>query len=637
MKSPKSLLWIVLGCVGTIAAASAVLIFLLFNSTPEDEEHLVDLSESASSQTELIQGVGTQNLDVQSIEAALVSFVGVGSTFQRNQLLFSLLEDANEYDLLEILRVSEDIERNSYRTAIQTATIRKFATIDPNHALHWISKIPRVRRDPLLEGVFHEWSLSNLDESVQGAKSLIGSDRSIALVSILSTRSDLPATVLLDIGRELEIEEIALQYISSVQTLRLLKEPSSAWEALANDNLDDSIQLDSLKLVASAWKDTDGFDVLLHASALFPHTQHRSALSSVVEAVAGTEIEAAFSYLRMLRRQERGELPVALAMVAARTDPQVAIEQISLWSDEPILLQLQQAVTNTWARTDPRSMLEQFEQLPQSTHLEAAEIAFTRLAYESPEEAIEYMKEVRGHFRRWEFIALIIAQQWSHTDPEAALEWSLAYSEQDSGLRRAFVQRVFRSFVSSDPHRALQLVQDLDELTSTRIHVTQADYDVVWELTRMGRIDDAIALLPQLEEHPRHFAIDDLGHALVRAGDPFTAVELGIDIPSLSAPLMGPATYFTRIFDAWATRDPQQLFQTLESFTSPVLRAMAARELISRQETTPTLTKDELESAQVMLNERPITGNVLKLELEMRAEEGLIDLDKLVVPDEWLE
>lgn len=96
----------------------------------------------------------------------------------------------------------------------------------------------------------------------------------------------------------------------------------------------------------------------------------------------------------------------------------------------------------------------------------------------------------------------------------------------------------------------------------------------------MGKIDDAIALLPQLEEHPRYFAISDLGEILVRAGDPHTAIDLGDEVPSLSAPLVGPASYFNGVFHEWATRDPQLLFDSLQTVTSPGLRSLAAKILI---------------------------------------------------------
>lgn len=637
MRKPRRSDWLIVCCIGLAVAAVAVFTFLQFDFAKKDQVSTSGSKQEDASQVVALENSRERNLDRESIEEALAEFAETKSTFHRNNLLFSLLDGANHPDLQEILRKSESIERISYRMALQTAAIRKFATIDPDHALLWIAVRPKTHRGPLLEAVFHEWSLTNLDDAVQSAKSLTRPESQIALGAILSTRTNLPVADVLAIGSELGHEEIALQRISRSETRGLLEDPSSAWQFLVNDGIDDSIQIDSLKLVASAWKERDGFDVLLQAQALFPNENESSALSSVVEAIVGTDIESAFAYLRTQPRKTRGTLPVALATVAARVDPNIALSQIAQWSDDPLYLHLQTSVANTWARSDPRAMLGQFEKLPQVTRVEAAQIAFTRLAYESPEDAIEYMEATKEYFRSGGFIALIIAQQWSRADPEAALEWSLSYSEENTDLRRAFVQSVFRSFVSSNPQRALELVQDFEELTSSRIHVTHADYDVVWELTRMGRIDDAIALLPRLDEHPRHFAIDELGRALVRAGDPYGAMELGIDIPSLDAPFIGPATYFTRIFDAWATRDPQQLFQSLGSFTSPVLRSMAAKELISRQDSTPTLTEDEIKSAQEVLSERPLTGNVLKLELEMRAEAGLIDLDNLVVPDEWLE
>ena len=164
-----------------------------------------------------------------------------------------------------------------------------------------------------------------------------------------------------------------------------------------------------------------------------------------------------------------------------------------------------------------------------------------------------------------------------------------------------------------------------------------AEYDVIWELTQMGKIDDAIALLPQVHEQARYFAINDLGKKLVRAGDPFKAIELGAQAPAIDAPFVGPVSYFDGIFSLWATRNPQQLFDTLPSISSPMFRSIAAKKLIDFQDATPALTEEQFLSAQNILSEHPLKGNIWALELKWRAEEGLIDLDQLAVPDEWLE
>lgn len=564
---------------------------------------------------------------------AIARLVKINSSYSRSSFLFAWLAVADKTDLVEMLRNSEDVERNAYRTEIQTATTRKLATLDPDLALRWISDQPRVRRAPILKSLFREWSLMNLDQAVERTKLISGGNRKTALETILSTRNDLATEDVLDIARELGLEEAGLQFISAAETRELLEDPVAAWDFLLSDDLDNESQLDSLKLVAAAWREQEGYDVLLQVARLFPMKDDRFVLSTVIGGAVDNDIEDAFAWLRKVPRLERGELPCALAMVAARTDPELAFREIAAWSDDPIHVQLEKSAANTWAQTDPRALLDKIETIPQSARVGAMEIALIRLAYESPIEAVEYMEATKEFVRSDTHFARTIAKQWSFTDPEAALEWVIAYSAEDKELLDSLSRVVFRNLVRVDLERSLEISRG--NIRSTLIRVDDAaEYDVIWELAQLGKIDEAISLLPHIHGQARFFSILKLGELLVKAGDPINAIELGTEIPSLKYPLFGPAWYFNSTLDLWATRNPQQLFQTLPSFTSPVVRSLAARTLIDLQDATPALTDEQVQIAQAFLVEHPITGATLRQELEIRAQKDLISLDQLDEPEE---
>lgn len=564
---------------------------------------------------------------------AIAKLVKINSSYSRASFLFKWLAEANKTDLIEMLRISEGVERNAYRTEIQTATTRKLATLDPYLSLQWISGQPRVSRAPVLRSLFHEWSLIDIDQAVEGAKLISGSDRKTALETILSKHNDLAASAVLDVSRELELEEVGLQSISDSETRELLDDPATAWDSLLSDSLDDESQLDSLELVAAAWREQEGFDVLLQVAKLFPMKDDRSALSTVIEGSVVKDIEDAFAWLRKVPRLERGELPCALAMVAARTDPELAFREIAAWSDDPIHVQLEKSAANTWAKTDPREMLERIKTIPQSARVGAMEIALTRLAYGSPIEAVAYMEATKEFVRSDTHFARTIAKQWSFTDPEAALEWAIAYSAEDKELLDSLRRVIFRNLVRVDLEKALDISRS--NIRSTLIRVDDAaEYDVIWELTQLGKIEEAISLLPQVHGQARFFSILALGEMLVRAGDPIKTIELGTEIPSLNNPLFGPASYFNTTLDLWAIRNPQQLFQTLPLITSPLVRSLAARTLIDLQDATPALTEEQIQSAQAFLDEHPISVDALRQELVFPAEKGLISLDQLDEPEE---
>ncbi len=204
--------------------------------------------------------------------------------------------------------------------------------IDPNRTLSWTIDLPSIRRSSLLQRVFHVRSIVDLTEAAKAAQSLSGSLRTCALESILSTRSDLKTSFVLDIAHELGLDEIAQLRFSKARTLNLLDDQVSAWEALVNDNLDNDKQVESFKLVVAEWKEQQSYEVLLEATKLFDRVEDCTTLSSVIEEVVYNEIGDGFSYLRKLHRASRVERPYAVAMIATRVDPQLVIKEIEAWS-----------------------------------------------------------------------------------------------------------------------------------------------------------------------------------------------------------------------------------------------------------------------------------------------------------------
>ena len=618
-----------------VAVTVSVFVYLFVKSNLGNQIGDTLVGQTDTSKTQEIESDNRPKSDYQSPTEAVNELVNIKSVFQRTASLHFYLADINKSDLLDLFHRSERIESINVRSNLQTIVVRKAASTDPDQALRWIGDIPRVRRAPLLAGVFNDWSLKNLSDAVEGAKTLDGIDRRTALEAILSTRTDLSNSALLEIARELDLEEIAHYQFSAFQALELLDDPSAAWDFVVNDNLNNTNQLELLKLVSFVWKEQEGFDVMLHAAAVFPNKDDRTALSTVIEGIVATQLDEAFAYLQKVPRGEQGELPCALAIVAARINPELAFKEIKNWSSEPIHTQMQKAAANSWAHTNPRLMLDNLELLPQVTRAEAIDVAFTQLAYASPDEAVRYIGVANEFMRSETGILTIIAEQWSNVDPEAALKWVISYSESNDKLREALVQKVFRNLAIVDTQKALELSRDI---FSTRLSVEDAaEYDVVSELIEFGKIDEAIALIPDIHEQARYFAIADLGRSLVHAGDPYSAMELGLDVPSLNAPLVGPATYFSGIFHQWADRDPQQLFNSLQAITSLPLRSLAAQILLDRQASRPALTDDSVKSAETLLSENPATSNVYLLELELRDEKGLVDLDQMVLPKDWFE
>lgn len=637
MKKLRKFQWIIVGCTSIVLVTASVLLSLHLSSKANGQDNKSSTQSTNTSQALGQQQTSQKTLDHLTPAEALDELVKIESNFQRTASLYAYLTDVKESDLVNLLHHTESIDRASIRSNIQTIILRKIASVDPDQAVDWIADVPKVRRLPLLKGLFHDWSISNLTQAIEGAKSLIGTDRRIALEAMLSTRDDLSSSTLLDIAEELGLEEFALLQISANQTHELLENPSAAWDVIANDDVEDTKQLDLFQLVASTWKEDDGLDVLLQAATVFPQENDRVALSKVVEEVVGSELEEAFDYVRNLSKKDRGQLPEALAMVAARVNPEVALKEIASWSEDPIHTHLERIASTTWAESDPRGMLNKLELVPQFTRATALKIAFGHLAYVSPQEAIQNLERANEFLSAKTMLPSIIAEQWSQADPEAALEWSLSYAGSNTELRKSLIRSLFKNVIANDIERALELSS---EIRSTYIRFfSEAKYDIVEKLAQMGRLEEATSRLPMLDKNESHFAIKDLGWRLVEAGEPYAAIEFGANIPTPDPSLIitGPASYFSGVFGLWASRDPQQLYDSLQSLTSPLLRSMAARTLINRQKSRPTLSEESIKEAEKLLSEYPITENMHLLELQLQDKKGLIDLDQMVLPSDWVE
>jgi len=460
MKELRKFQWHIVGSTAVVLVTASVFLYLHFSSKANDEVNKSSTQTTNASNALGLEQTSQTNLDHRTPPEALVELVKIESNFQRTASLYAYLAEVKESDLVNFLHHTESIERASIRSNIQTIILRKLATVDPDQALNWITDVPKVRRLPLLKGLFHDWSITSLMQAIEGAKSLIGTDRRVALEAMLATREDLSSSTLLDMAQELGLEEFALLQISANQTHKLLENPSAAWDVIVNDNVEDTKQLDLFQLVASTWKEDEGLDVLLRAATVFPHENDHLALSKVIEEVVGSELKEAFDYVRNLSKQDRGQLPAALAMVAARVDPEVALNEIASWSDDPIHTHLERIASTTWAESDPRGMLNKLELVPQFTRATALEIAFTHLAYVSPGEAIQNLERANKFLSAKTMLPAIIAEQWSHRDPEAALEWSISYAGSNSELRKRLVMKVFTNLVVNDIDRAIKISED---------------------------------------------------------------------------------------------------------------------------------------------------------------------------------
>ncbi len=107
------------------------------------------------------------------------------SGFERSTALYNMLTGLNRDQLLAVWEQSKQIERNRVQQHLQVLIIRRLTVVDPILALERTLDVSRLHRSPFLEGVFQEWSQTDLDEAISRAKYLEQTDRRVALRTIL--------------------------------------------------------------------------------------------------------------------------------------------------------------------------------------------------------------------------------------------------------------------------------------------------------------------------------------------------------------------------------------------------------------------------------------------------------------------
>ena len=88
------------------------------------------------------------------------------SRLLRYTALQDMLADKDVAALQTYYEDSKEIQQPNLREETQYAIVNRIAVVDPRTALDLADEFPTRRRGSLIDTIFREWSLSNLDEAV---------------------------------------------------------------------------------------------------------------------------------------------------------------------------------------------------------------------------------------------------------------------------------------------------------------------------------------------------------------------------------------------------------------------------------------------------------------------------------------
>ncbi len=578
--------------IGIVLVVGAYFLLKPFFNTAVPHAELDPIPGSGSLNSELQKNSNNQprTLDHSNIE--LLELSEYSSDFARRADLYALLAQSNTEELLEFLQQSEKISKNSLRRSTQEAIFQRLASLDPPLAIQKILEYPKSRRAELVLGAFREWSIGDLDSAIEGARSLDRFTRVKALETILAYRDDLSNNDLVEIAQKIESARFALQALSEFDAETLIDQPVEAWNRVTTDNVLDLRQIDILSVIASEWVEQAGLEALTHILKSSSGLRDLGLVRELVAGIVESDPGSVFEFVMSLSSAEQGPLLVPLFTAWVRSDPEATFDGLASFRHSEHFSLLERRIAQTWARHDPKGMLERIDAFSKDSQLRAIEEAVAEVARHSPKDAVEMMDSMAGKVGNISSIATRLVAVWAVQDPREALDWVLVREQGQESLDSDLMMvGVLTMLTQEDPQLAMQIALDRPQ-NPYRLDVT-----VIEELAAID-IEQAVKLLPKVSEKNRRDAYLAVGIQLIRHQDPLRGIGIASNLPDDERDYVVYA-----ITQSWARTSPIKMLEALEDISSEQVKSLAARGLVLRNSSRHFLKDEQLNYVMTLLND----------------------------------
>ena len=513
------------------------------------------------------------------------------SVFDQITALRNSLSLATEEELQEWWIQSQEIERKSYRESVQDVILRKLVSINPQHALQCIKEVTKFQTDDLLRSVFAEWSALQLDAAVEAAATLSVHERNIALQTILEARDDLSESELHSIATRLDGEQTLLQIESATKAYDSIAYPMESWSLLLNDDVDDSLQTEVLAIVAMAWREQVGFEVLSFIASDIEDFWDRRRL---IDVIVQQDPAGALEYTQGLSQREPSDLSSLVVAAWARIDALAALAAVNSMEQSLANVNLENVIASVWAQTKPNELIENIEKISEDLRLRTLESAFSAISRRDPLEALAKLSSVENLVVSTANIEKFIVMFGSDKNPVATTDWVIRTYSADNPRRRQLLEYSLLHLARQDPERAFELAL----AQPTPDGELGLESRVIYAITHEGEIELAKKLLPRVKEgRTKQSSFAWVGRAMVANLQTDEALELGEDLEESERRF-----YYSSVLNSWASTHPKNLFESLESLSSSALRTQAASELIRQHEFEPVFTEEQVDSIKTYLS-----------------------------------
>lgn len=588
MKTPD-LRWYTVASIACIAflvggATSAAIFWSTFepsatSPTPLDPTLDEAIRAEATSDTDPISKSNngrTSNIVANS--DGLASLQEISNEFDRNLALYQRLSKMDKDQLVEIARESVHL-KSSIKREFQDAIFQRLALLDPKLAFNQAGNLD------VMDAIFSQWSVTDLNEAISHAKTLGQLQRLMALRTILKSRRDLPEDILLQIGTELDQEGEAQRLINSYKTEEYLENPGESWHEVVDKVQDDLAQTGLLFQMAGAWFEQEGLSVIDEINKSLSNDQIRTTvLGRVLDMATKTNPHGTFELVVNMSAELDDKFIERVAHNWGTTDLNSALLAVDAIEPTPLQERLLVAAMRSWARQYPLALLDRLEGLSETTRAKGQELAIEAIARERPEQAAPLLLRMDDSSTKRK-VAHKVASKWMELEPRPALNWILT----DVGIapyRHHLLQSVLPTLAEDSPQLAFDtalnqpLVEGEPSLESTVVAMVARD-----------NLDMAVEMLPQVRERKSKISASlVVGNMMVLRGSPLDAVELSQQLPESDR-----EAYFLMTMSTWSERDPEGLFKTIDQFPSAQAKSKAAAMLTFGNQFDKQLTDKQIE------------------------------------------
>ena len=587
------------GVLGFVFGLASVFgyVFIVFDDS-------ADKGRSPSEPNANIRDFPTMTQNLTSSEGTLISISNIErelkskGPFHRTLTLHNFLSSASAQKHSDFFQIAENIRPSTLRDEIQDTVVRRLSLLTPKTALSLIEQVPQGRRDALFETAFMEIAISDLDEATALAKTLDSTQRRSALRGILQASENVSYDRLREIAAQLGDEQAAIDRIAQSMLEARIDDPSTMWTELLNEYGDKIESLSDAQV-----------QLLVHVAKLWTEESGTSAIQSLFYSLGSDDSRVALvtNLLQELNHPSHPQLVLDVAQWIKTTDLEVLAEAFAEWAktNPQLALELaatvemsgqhtrmQRSVIESWIRSDPNSLLEALNQIPESLQDWSQHEALLWMTNTTPELVPAWLPGVKDEYSR-EIVIGNLVHNWVEHDPLRVWKW-VQTDEHAKKLVPQLIYGILGHLAHVDSSRALEIAleQPIDA-SEVGLEVT-----VIGQTTRVD-VERGIAMLENARNQATlHAAQIAVGSILVKQGKINRLMEFSATLPEDDRD-----GFFYDLSSSWVFDNPESLLESLDSLPSEEVRMFMVGELLRVNIFTRALSTEQIDMLKNLQSE----------------------------------